>query len=334
MSLNKKFLNKTAGVDGGIFGVVTYTGNSSDQSITGVGFKPDLVWIKERDDGVENHNWIDSTRGTGNILSSNLYDKQFASGRFTSFDTDGFTLSNNNESNDSGVAYVAWCWRANGGETSSNEDGDFTSTVQVNETLGFSIVKYTGGAINSTIGHGLGAVPDFIVVKNMDVDGQGWATQSPVTGGADYHCMLNTNQEAKNNVDWIWNDTEPTSSVFTVGANSITNGSGEDHIAYCFVSKAGYSKIGGYTGTGSVGNAQAIGFQPDFIILKRYNLTDNWVIIDSVRGEDKYLLADTDGDEQSLDILDITSTGWTFKGSSMNNSSDSFIYMAFKIATE
>ena len=140
MSINDKLLKSAAGA-GGLtpsenFKVVTYTGNSSTNAITGVGFKPDLCWIKERSEA-ENHNWIDSTRGTSNILASNSSAAQFTSTRFTSFDTDGFTLANNNETNDNGVTYVAWCWKANGGTTSSNSDGSITTTVQTNKMQDF-----------------------------------------------------------------------------------------------------------------------------------------------------------------------------------------------------
>ena len=131
MGLNKRLIGAgaTAGA-GGLtpsenFKAVTYTGNSGTQPITGVGFKPDLVWIKERDDGAENHNWIDSTRGTNKIITSNSSGAEFTSTRFTSFDIDGFTLANNNETNDNNVKYVAWCWKAGEGTTSSNTDGKY-----------------------------------------------------------------------------------------------------------------------------------------------------------------------------------------------------------------
>ena len=124
------------------FNTVLYSGNSSTQAITGVGFQPDWVWIKERGPLAENHNLTDSTRGTNKILNSNNTNAEITStSRITSFDSDGFTLGNNNETNDSGSTYVAWCWKANGGTTSSNTDGDITSTVQVNNKAGISIVQ-------------------------------------------------------------------------------------------------------------------------------------------------------------------------------------------------
>ena len=241
MSLNKRLMSSEAAalVPSENFNTVIYTGNSNDQSITGVGFQPDFVWIKERSEA-ENHNQIDSTRGTGKILSSNLAGAEFASGRFTSFDTDGFTLSNNNESNDDGVTYVAYCWKANGGTTSSNSDGSGTSTVQVNTDAGFSIAKMTFAGEGS-IGHGLGVAPDLVILKGMDA-AEDWQVYHSAVGTGKY-LKLNTTGAVATRA----------ASFSTVNSTIVTNdwtGGSVEWIMYSFVSVNGYSKIGSYTGNG------------------------------------------------------------------------------------
>jgi len=333
MSVNKKIIETEAAVPREKFNIVLYTGNGGTQSITGVGFQPDFVWIKGRTFTVI-HGAYDSTRGATKYITPTL---NIAEGTYSTvlnaFGTDGFTVGSNGGVNASGEDFVAWCWRANGGSTSNNNVGLVTSVVQTNSAAGFSIVKYPGSGGHMNVGHGLSIAPELMIIKNLS-QADDWAVYHSALG-ATKSLKLNDTGAAltdSNGISGIFGGTSPNSSVFRVGADHRTGANGENYIAYCFYSVAGFSKIGTYTGTGSAGNAQTIGFQPDFIILKRYNLTDNWVIIDSVRGEDEYLLADTDGNEQSLDILDITSTGWTFKGGSMNNSSDSFIYIAFKIS--
>ena len=155
------------------FNTVLYDGNGSTQSITGVGFQPDFVWIKERGPLAENHNLTDSSRGTNKIFNSNNSNAEATStSRITSFDSDGFTLGNNNETNDTGSTYIAWCWKANGGTTSSNSDGDITTTVQVDTKAKFSITTFGGqgtpGGTVQSFGHGLGATPDFIYMKRRE----------------------------------------------------------------------------------------------------------------------------------------------------------------------
>ena len=142
---------------------------------------------------------------------------------------------------------------------------------QLIQQQGWSIVSYTGGANNQTIGHSLNEAPEFIVVKNRDTGGNGWATQSPFSGGAEYHMMLNLTQEAKNNVNWIWNYFEPTSTVFGVGRFGISNENGDNFIAYCFHSVDGFSKIGSYVGNGSATGPCTIvtGFEPAFVMVKK-----------------------------------------------------------------
>ena len=282
MSIGDKLLKSAAGA-GGLtpsenFKVVTYTGNSSSQAITGVGFKPDFVWIKERSQA-ENHNWIDSTRGTSKILSCNLTGAEFTSTRFTSFDTDGFTLANNNETNDNGVTYVAWCWKANGGTTSSNGDGNITSTVQANTDAGFSIDKYSGTGSNVQVGHGLVAAPTMVIFINL-TDSVNWYVWTTATGSLARIEGLNTNSAAV------------TSGLgTTLGASTIdfTNtsdfsASGKDYIMYCFRDIDAYSKFGSYTGDRTNDVIVETGFEVGWVMIKAADATDDWFIISQVTG--------------------------------------------------
>ncbi len=242
--------------------------------------------------------------------------------------TDAVDLSGNYSGASSNVTF------GQPGYLTSNTDGTITSTVAANQEAGFSIVKYTGSTPNQTIGHGLGKIPELIIVKNLDVNGNGWATQSPYSGGADYHMMLNNTQAAQNNVDWIWNDTEPTSTVFTVGQNSITNGNGEKHISYCFVSIPGYSKIGSYVGTSASGNVQYLEFEPAFLMIKRTDSTGSWIMLDNKRSTSnprtKYLTANTsdaEGDSASIDV-DFLTNGFSVGGTNTDINVGTYIFIA------
>ena len=330
MSLNKRLMSSEAAalVPSENFNTVIYTGNSNDQSITGVGFQPDFVWIKERSEA-ENHNQIDSTRGTGKILSSNLAGAEFASGRFTSFDTDGFTLSNNNESNDDGVTYVAYCWKANGGTTSSNSDGSGTSTVQVNTDAGFSIAKMTFAGEGS-IGHGLGVAPDLVILKGMDA-AEDWQVYHSAVGTGKY-LKLNTTGAVATRAD----------SFSTVNSTIVTNdwtGSSVEWIMYSFVSIDGYSKFGSYTGNGDAfGPIIETGFEVGWLLIRRTDSGDNWLVFDNKRHEALNNNLGLIPNSTAAESVGNLGNGFTFlsngfhvvsSDSGVNASSGEYIYMAF-----
>ena len=350
MGLNEKFFKSAGGgfVATDNFMPVVYTGNGGTQSITSLNFKPDLVWLKGRDGAPENHNLLDSVRGISIPIFSNLTNGEntSASGLYvTSFNNNGFTITDNAAGNyginGNGIDYISWNWKA-GGAAVLNEDGTIDSQVSANVDAGFSIVSYTGASANQNVGHGLDETPQLIIVKNRDTTGNGWATQSPFSGGADYHMMLNSTQEAKNNVNWIWNDTEPTSSVFSIGENGITNTSGDKYIGYCFHSVAGYQKIGSYTGTagsftvyttdnGASGGAN--GFRPRFVMIKRVDAAGgNWVIIDEPRGSGSIrIYPNLSSAEHSGQGESFSSTGFSPRPSSTgdtNISGATYLYLA------
>ncbi len=239
----------TATQAGKFFNPVLYTGTGATNSITGVGFQPDWVWIKARSVGYS-HRLADSVRGAGKELFSNetvAEATNSANGYVSSFNSDGFSLTSGVGVNGSGTTFVAWNWKANGAG-STNTAGSITSTVSANTTSGFSIVTYTGTGANATVGHGLGVAPSMILIKS----------RSSVTNWNSYHIavgasatiILNTTSGAVSG-STFFNSTAPTSTVFSLGSDGSTNPSGAQQVAYCFAPIAGYSAFGSYTGNGS-----------------------------------------------------------------------------------
>jgi hypothetical protein len=319
------------------FNTKLWNGNSSTQAITGVGFQPDFVWLKQRS-GTERHQLLDAIRGTNVILKSDGAD---ASGADTdilnSFDSDGYTLGYQDQSNDTGATYVGWNWKANGAG-SANTDGDINSTVSASTTSGFSIVTYTGTGANATVGHGLGFVPNVVLVKRTDATSDWRMYHSGAGSGspATKQLFLNTTG-AEDDDNAIWNDTAPTSPVFTVGTNAGSNASGGTYIAYCFAEKKGFSKFGSYVGNGNAdGTFVYTGFKPAFVIHKRTDTAGySWLIHDNKRPDynstDKILEADLASVEQSNYHMDLLSNGFKHRitSGSTNASGGTYIYMAF-----
>jgi hypothetical protein len=241
------------------FNTLTYTGDGvSPKSITGVGFQPDFVWLKNR--GTTNYHLLqDVIRGvtSTNVLSSNdvAAEPSFTNiGFISSFNSDGFTATSSGGSlavlNASANTYVAWNWLANGTGV-SNTQGSIASTVSANTTSGFSIVSYTGTGANATVGHGLSSAPKMVIFKNRDDGTQEWDTYHIGLTDATYFIQLNSsNAQSNTNGTWRFNSTAPSSTLFSVGTSTTTNASGEDIIAYCFADVKGYSKFGSYTGNG------------------------------------------------------------------------------------
>jgi len=318
------------------FNTVLYTGNGSTQSITGVGFQPDLTWLKRRSaDGY--HFWTDAVRGVTKTIYSNVTDAEVTkSNGLTAFGTDGFTVGSDADINGNGQTHVGWSWLASN-TTASNTDGSITSTVSANTTSGFSIVSYTGTGSAGTIGHGLSSVPKIIIVKNRSSTTD-WYVYTEMTNNT--HSMLLNSTSAKvGPYSDNWNNTSPTSSVFSVGSSSSTGGaSGNNMIAYCFAEKKGFSKFGSYTGNGSTdGSFCYLGMKPKFIMIKRTDSTGDWVIYDGVKEPynviDTYLEANSSNADVTLAVreLDILSNGFKVRGTnvSINASGSPYIYMAF-----
>ena len=324
------------------FNTVTWTGTGSAISISGVGFQPDFVWGKNRAE-TWNHYLFDSVRGTNKLLQSNLTNAETTNdvwGYVSSFNSDGFSLSAGssgiNQVNDINDPYVAWNWKTNGGTIATNTAGTITSSVSANTDAGFSVVGYTGtDSATETIGHGLGAVPAMLIIKSRD-SALNWAVYhkgSDATAPEDYLLRLNTN-DARVDVTSAWNDTAPTSSVFTVGTSSLVNNT-DNFIAYCFAEIEGYSRFSSFIGNGSTdGTFVYTGFRPAWVMMKNTVTAGNsWVIQDAVRSTynvvNAYLLANDSGAEGTGVPLDILSNGFKMKSASQNDSGANFIYMAF-----
>ena len=318
------------------FNTVLYTGNGGTNAITGVGFQPDFIWNKQRN-GTYEHYLFNSIIGTGKFLKSNSTSAEGTNvDTVTSFDSDGFTLGSAAGNNGSGNTMVSWNWLASN-TTASNTDGSITSTVSANTTSGFSIVSYTGNSTDSTIGHGLGQKPDFIMVKERDSSSYDWVCYHSALG-AGYAIALNLTDAAYGATGWN-NSTEPTSTVFSVdsAANSV-NKSGSGFIAYCFAEKKGFSKFGSYTGNGSTdGTFVYTGFKPAFVIIKVSSTTNDWSMYDNQRDPinqvDNYLQPNTSNAEVSDTGkgTDFLSNGFKLRTThgTHNTSGATYIYMAF-----
>jgi hypothetical protein len=330
----------TATQAGKFFNAVTYTGNGTTQTISGVGFQPDLVWCKGRSNAYW-HSWIDAVRGRGFASFSNVANAEFTSAvgkELTAFTSDGFSLGpDDNFSINSGSApFVAWNWKANG-SGSSNTAGSITSTVSANTTSGFSIVTYSGQSAAGTIGHGLGVAPSWIIVKNRSSASPGaWTVYSSYLGNTSLMFLNTTDSVFTGNT--AWNSTSPTSSVFSVGPSSLSvNTVGNNFVAYCFAEVAGYSKFGSFAANGSTdGPFVFCGFKPAFIIFKSTGAGTNWQMYDSKRNTynivNSILYPNDSASEATAGVgmLDFTSNGFKVRNAYGDmNSSGTTIFMAF-----
>jgi hypothetical protein len=298
--------------------VVTYTGTGASNSISSLGFSPDLVWIKNRG-GATSHALYDITRGTGSQLSSDTTgDEVTSSTGLTAFGSNGFTIGTSTLVNTSGTQYVAWAW------DESPQDG-------------FDIVSYTGNGANRTISHNLGVAPKMLIVKARTTAGadQGWPVWHASIANTTY-LTLSTTSATATGADY-WNSTSPTSSVFSVGTNAAVNANNDTYIAYCFAEVEGFSKFGSYTGNGSAdGPFVYCGFRPRWVLVKRYDGgAENWILNDSAR--DTYnvttngLRPDSSLQEVSEGGIDFVSNGFKIRTSlsDVNASGASMIFAAF-----
>ena len=328
------------------FNTVTYSGNNTQLSVTGVGFQPDWVWIKKRN-GVSSHALQDSVRGSFRYLVSNssaVENTDSGNDWFRSFDSDGFTVSKTTtggtattEWNNSGDTYASWNWLA-GGSASSNSNGSITSSVSANTKAGFSIVTYTGNATaGATVGHGLSSTLEMYIVKSRSL-ATSWVTyhKDMASSPEDGYLVLNGTDAFFDTV--VWNDTAPTNSVFSLGGTGYSsNNSGATYVAYCFHSVDGYSKVGSFTGNGSTdGPFVYTGFRPAWLMLKRTNSTSNWSILDSQRNTFNVVTGYIDANVSSAEATnfnwaDFTSNGFKFRGtnSTWNASGSNYIFLCF-----
>ena len=315
------------------FNTILYTGNSSTQSITGVGFQPDWVWCKSRS-GADNHAIFDSVRGGQKQLRSNTSGAELTrTNAISSFNSDGWSMGSQPEMNSSGTTYASWNWKAGTSFTndaSATGIGTIDSTGSANDTSGFSIVSYTGnGTSGATVKHGLSTALDVIFIKDRD-EAEAWQTyHRPL--GATHHLSLNTTASAQDNVS-RFNDVDPTSSVFTLGNNDTVNKNTVKYIAYCFAPKQGYSRVGTFLSNNTTDNAWVYcGFKPALVLLKSTTSTNDWMIFDNKRDpfnvtQHKIYPDLSNAEATNENDLDFLSTGFKLRN---NHGANTFIFMAF-----
>ena len=311
------------------FDVSLYEGNgtvigSGGKTISGLQFKPDLAWIKNRDNASHFHTIYDSSRGvTKEIYPNSNSAEGTQSEGITSFTSDGFVTGNAVNVNTNSNSFVAWNWLANGATTSSNSEGSITSTVQASATSGFSIVKYTGTGSAATIGHGLSSAPTLIAVKNLTDNSSSWYVYINATrsAAANTYYMRFDSDDSQSQVGSVWNDTTPTTTVFSVGGEDTSNKSSKDFIAYCWADIEDYQKIGQYTGNNNNdGPFIWLGFKPRFVLIKALNVGNHWVILDSTRSTVNQVqkalkpnLTQAEDDDANM-AIDFVSNGFKIRG--------------------
>ena len=297
--------------------VLTYTGNGTSQTFSGLEFSPDLVWLKKRSD-TQNNVVYDTTRGVTSELVTNSQNVSFNSQGVTAFNSDGFSVGNGGVSNDSAQTYVAWTWD----ESASK---------------GFDIVSYTGdGNSNRTVSHSLGVKPSLMIVKRYSSGGSNWSVYHQDLGATKY-LQLNAINNA-NTASNQWSNTEPTSTVFTVGSGGNVNDNGDDYIAYLFAEIEGYSKFGSYTGNGNAdGPFVHTGFRSSLVIIKETSGNNDWMMYDTARDPSnevtQLLVPNTSDQESTLTIneIDIVSNGFKLRSDAgkTNNNGDEYAFIAF-----
>ena len=320
-----------------------YTGNATARSITNAApFQPDLVWIKSRSNG-DNHNVFDTLRivsSDAKRLYTNLTNAEESSTfggatNLTTFNSNGFSLGTATDTNRSGGTFVAWQWQAGQGTTSSNTSGSITSTVSVNASAGFSVVTYTGTGSLGTVGHGLGVAPSMMIFKNRSGT-NGWLVYQS-TMGIGFYLVLNSTAAKDNTaVASVWNNTSPTSSVFTVNTDSTVNTNGSNYVAYCWTPIAGFSAFGSYTGNGSTdGTFVYTGMRPRYILLKRTDSAVAWIVYDTARNAynvtNLVLQPNVSTAEVTAVDIDVLSNGFKLRTTDAagNASGGTYIYAAF-----
>ena len=342
--------------------VALWTANGSSQSITGLGFQPDLVWAKSRNTGATPHLLVDSVRGVNQVLSSHSTDSEqdysTIGGCISAFNSDGFATGGNSDIATNNRTFVGWAWDAGEGSAVSNPDGSITSQVRANASAGFSIVTYTGnGTGGATFGHGLGVAPEMLIFKTRGVadDWRVYHKQLDASAPANYYLILqSTNAKSGNQGTSFMNSTAPSSTLVTLGTDSAINGTGRTMVCYAFAPVVGYSSFGSYVGNGSSDGPMVwTGFRPRWVLIKDTSNGTNrhWIIIDSTRSfsnesaSESVLFADNASSESpanddfgqfaSKNALDLLSNGFKVRESNTaaytqaNLSSNTYIYAAF-----
>ena len=297
------------------FRIKLYTGDGSQQAITfdttDTSMQPDFLWFKSRNQA-QPHGLYDSIRGVNKSLRSNDSSVEETSTSMSAINSNGFTVENNGKTGENANNYVAWCWKESA-------------------TAGFDIVTYTGNETNRTISHSLSAVPNIVLVKNRGSVTE-WQMYHPSLGNTKY-LQLDTNFAAETNSN-RWQDTTPTSSVFSIGTHDNVNKNGDGIVAYLWSEKQGFSKFGSYTGNGNADGAFVYtGFRPAFVMTKSADSSSSWHMFDNKREgynvDNDPLVADATTVEATTDMIDLLSNGFKIRISTDPNVAETYIYAAF-----
>jgi len=314
------------------FDATLYTGTGSALTVTNAGsFQPDLVWVKNRSAG-DSSGLYDAIRGVNQRLISNSTGAEDTSSGVSAFNSNGFSLGTAANYNTNGNSFVGWQWKGANGSV-SNTAGSITSTVSANTSAGFSVVTYTGnGGSSATVGHGLGVAPKMIIVKSRS-NAIKWGVYHTSIGNTKMAYLNETSVPGTSSV--YWNNTNPSSTVFTIGNGDEVGINGATYVAYCFSEILGFSKMGSYTGI--TGNADSsfiyTGFKPAFVLIKRTDSTGYWVMLDNKRKtynvNDAVLYANASNAEATGQSIDFLSNGFKLRTTDSDvNSSGTYIYYA------
>jgi len=313
---------------GGGFTTLTYIGMGSQRAITGVGFKPDILWLKARDD-IGTASFYDNvlySNGIGSVnyysVSGDIYLSDFLymnetnplgtmnKGRLLHYDEDGFTLSSDNGAamNITGRKYTAFAWSLPNIRENVSPSGDVQEITPIwekySQSMGVSMIEYQGnGRAISKITHSLGKKPEMIMIKNISEHGA-WMVYHDAVGSENFLQLNEKNPSSA--LSSVWSNTEPTSQIFFIGNHENVNKAGKRYVAYLFTTRAGYSKIGSYTGDGTHKDLE-LGFSPDFFMVKRVDAAGDWWVIDSASGigAQKEARVAVNVDNQEIDDWDV-----------------------------
>ena len=317
------------------FNTVLYTGTGSEQTVSGVNFSPGLTWLKSRSNGQPNV-LSDSVRG-GNkqLYTADTQAETTYSQYLKSFNSDGFVLGTDSGINQSSQTFVSWNWKA-GGSASNNTDGNKTISLSVNTTAGFSVGTYAGTGQDSTIGHGLGAVPDWLMIKNRSSGSRKWQLwHNGLTGTNKYLAIDRSDAELTDSASW--DNTAHSNTVWNTYGSGEANQNGENFVCYAWTSIQGFSDFGSYTGNGNAdGPFIYTGFKPAWIMTKQINGGSSWIVHDNKRDPinavtEYFTVEEPDAAGTLANSFDLLSNGFKVRTSNgdRNSNGDSFAYWAF-----
>ena len=331
------------------FDTVLYTGNGTDDTDrTGLNFSPDWVWIKARS-AARFHSLYDVVRGAGKVIYSAMNNSEGVDTGLKAFNSDGFRNGTNIHSNENGTTYAAWCWEA-GSSTVTNNDGSISAQVRAEPEAGFSIVSYTGGGADATVGHGLGVKPDAIILKNRDRNVEWIVKHKNLSSGKIMYLNLTEAEGgATGTNNGIIEDFSSTSTFSLSRTNNTGNYNnvavnGEKYVAYCFSGVEGFSKFGRYAGNGNNPNGAYVhlGFKPAWLMIKRLDGIEQWAILyDKAHPRNaiiNYFVANADDAEAESGShveIDFLSNGFKLRedGDVQNRDGSKYIYFAFALET-